>query len=57
MVEEIENIQDKEEGKSEDTPLLVRIKEEPKKQEEEKDDIWYDTQKATKEDIEEIEIE
>ncbi len=57
MVEEIENIQDKEEEKAEETPLLVKIKEEPKKIEEEKDDTWYDVQKATKEDIEDIEIE
>ncbi len=57
MVEEIENIQDKEEAKSEETPLLVSIKKEVEKEKQEQDAPEYLEMKVTKEEIEDIEIE
>ncbi len=57
MVEEIENIQDKEETKSEETPLLVKVTKEPEVEKEEEEDTQYLELKATKEEIEEIETD
>ncbi len=56
-MDEIENIQDKEESKSEETPLLVKVTKEVEKEKEEEDDTQYLIFKATKEEIEDIEIE
>ncbi len=57
MVEEIENIQDKGEKVPNDAPLLVKVTKEPEVKKEEEDDTQYLEFKATKEEIEEIEIE
>ncbi len=58
MDEEIENIQDKKENVSKESePLVVKVIPELVKEKEEEDDTQYLEFKATKEEIEEIDIE
>ncbi len=57
MAREIENIQDKKEVDPKDIALLVKVEKEEVKEKEEDDDTQYLEFKATKEEIEEIEIE